>query len=1054
MYNKAALSIEPLFTNAIADVFKSCEWELRDAVIKNADGSIVFEQKDVEVPSHWSQLATNVVASKYFRGAMDSPSRETSVRQIIIRVAGTIQSWGVQGGYFRTAADADIFFNELVYLLIHQYGAFNSPVWFNFGVPNTRQQGSACFINRVEDELSSIMELASTEALLFKYGSGSGSNMSRLRSSKERLSLGGEASGPLSFIKMLDSVGGAMKSGGTTRRAALMRCMDIVHPDIEQFIQCKADEERKAWTLIDAGYDGGFNKIGGAYDSISFQNANHSVRVTDEFMRAAEKGHDFFTKFVTTGENCEEYSAQLLLDQIAEATHVCGDPGMQYDDTINLWHTCPNTDRIYASNPCCFSGDMYVDTDRGRYSFEELTKMFDAGSLDLPKIRTWDTSGKRFLYSNLNRAWKAKQNTAVLEVMTTDGLNIVCTGDHKFLVVDLRGNERWVEAQYLSSSDLLKSYHADDNFAYTNIESIYESTPCDVYDIEVDQYHKFIVSNIRDEYSANGVVVSNSEFVFLDDTACNLASLNLMKFRNKDSSFHVEAFKHACEIFITSQEIMVSPMDYPSEKIAKNSEDYRPLGLGYANLGSLLMANGLAYDSDDGRALAACITAIMTGTAYAQSARIAANLGPFNGHVENEEPMLKVMELHKKAIYDIPTHDKVYLQKMRDQAHAVWDETYSLGEKHGYRNAQATVLAPTGTIAFMMDCSSTGIEPDIALVKYKRLIGGGSLKLVNQEVAGALQHLGYNEQQIHDIIEYIDVHDTIENCPDLKDEHLSVFDCAFKAQNGTRFIHHMGHIKMMAAVQPFISGAISKTVNVPAEATVEEIADAYMQAWKMGVKAVAIYRDGSKRTQPLSTTEEKFEAASPPQENEAEIVVPLVSSKPYRRKLPDEREAITHKFSVGGQEGYITVGLYEDGTPGELFINMNKEGSTISGLMDSFAVAISMGLQYGVPLQVLVTKFSHTRFEPSGFTTNPNIRQVSSLMDYIFRWMESKFLAGKSGYYELNDGFEKISRGAMYSQEPLPNHEGAPMCQVCGSQTQRAGACYACANCGNTSGCG
>jgi len=1246
------------FTRAGQDPFETVEWELRTAGIMGEDGKIVFEQKDCEIPKTWSQLATNVVVSKYFRGLMNSPQRETSVRQVIGRVADTFGRWGREGGYFASDEDASAFRDELVYLLLHQYGSFNSPVWFNIGVKGAHQQASACqpydalvstpsglvpigrlvednavgtlvfdargvarivatkcngtkrvlrvhtkagytldvtgdhlvwkatgwnktaptgkfveagtlqigdqlcwhrtpsidksqemtheaaeaalagwlqsdgfvgqyesgtnrsltieamvvneeeerwvraliervlpdvhshtrevetqsadlqcrrirlygealrpfvekwdllarreemrvpqslftaplgvaaaylrslfqaegyvsvrenavvgldmiseqlvrdtqlllgrfgiyarvrpkkdaredrvgcaslgirtlgdrerfaqeigflstrkseqlqaslqlkglrsgnakrleieriedrgempvydiqttsgeylsgnirvhncFINSVHDNMESIMELAATEARLFKGGSGAGSNLSRIRSSKEHLSGGGIASGPVSFMRGWDAFAGAIKSGGTTRRAAKMVILDAQHPDIEEFIAAKAIEEKKAWALIEAGYNGGFNMPGGAYDSVDFQNANHSVRASDEFMRAADNNTEWNTHSVTTGEIVEKKNARQMLRAIAEATHICGDPGMQYDTTINDWHTSSNTDRIYASNPC-------------------------------------------------------------------------------------------------------------------------------------------------------------SEFLYLDDTACNLASMNLMKFRQPNGEFDSELFVHASEVFITAQEIIVSNASYPTEKIAKNSEKFRPLGLGYANLGALLMAQGTAYDSDEGRALAGAITAI-----------IAANIGTFEGYKENREPMLRVIGKHRDAVSKIPR--ATVPTDTLNTAQRVWDEALVLGQKHGYRNAQATVLAPTGTIAFMMDCDTTGIEPDIALVKYKKLVGGGLLKIVNQTVPEALQKLGYSSTQSDAIIDYIDKNDTIEGAPGLKEEHLPVFDCAFKAQSGTRSIHYMGHIRMMAAAQPFISGAISKTVNVPSEASVDDILQAYMESWKLGLKAVAIYRDGSKRTQPLSTTTDA---------KIAEAKEARDAPRALRRKLPDERHSITHKFSIAGQEGYFTVGLYEDGSPGEIFIKMSKEGSTISGLMDSFAVAISMCLQYGVPLRVLVNKFSHSRFEPSGYTTNKEIPIAKSLMDYIFRWFDLRFHPnGSNGHLGKEAHASASSTGlsagssqpALMAAPDAANHNDhlmhgqlsqaqsdAPPCTECGTLMIRAGSCYKCPNCGTTSGCG
>lgn len=917
------------------DVFETTEWEKRTASITGETGKSVFEQKDCEIPKNWSQLATNVVVSKYFRGPIGSPQRETSVRQVIGRVADTIGDWGRKGGYFATEEDAQSFRDELAYYLLHQYGAFNSPVWFNLGVKGSKPQASACFINSVHDDMESIMELAATEARLFKGGSGAGTNLWRIRSSREQLSGGGIASGPVSFMRGWDAFAGAIKSGGTTRRAAKMVILNADHPDIEEFIICKATEEKKAWALIEMGYNGGWNVPGGAYDSVDFQNANHSIRVTDEFMRAAENNAEWNTRAVRDGKVIENKSARDLLMKVAECTHLCGDPGLQYDSTINDWHTCSNTDRIYASNPC-------------------------------------------------------------------------------------------------------------------------------------------------------------SEFVFLDDTACNLSSLNLLKFYDFETgAFDAAAYTHACETFLTAQEIIVSFASYPTAKIAENSELYRPLGLGYCNIGALLMAMGLAYDSDEGRAFTAALTAIMTGAAYRQSAKIAKNTGPFEGYARNKEPMLRVIAKHRSAVGAID-HTLV-ADNVMQEARTVWDDALLLGQKHGYRNAQTTVLAPTGTISFMMDADTTGIEPDIALVKYKKLVGGGLLKIVNQTVPAALRKLAYNEDEIKSIVDYIDKNDTIEGAPGLRDEHLSVFDCAFKAVNGTRSIHHMGHIKMMAAAQPFLSGAISKTVNMPEDCNVEEIYDAYLQSWKLGVKAVAIYRDNSKRTQPLSTATDAQKADK--KEGEA-----AAAKKPNRRKLPDERQSITHKFSIAGQEGYFMVGLYEDGSPGELFIKMSKEGSTISGLMDSFAVSISMCLQYGVPLRVLVNKFSHTRFEPSGYTTNREIPIAKSLMDYIFRWFDMKFHPnGDNGHFgkteqptlteevDAKKASEPESKGTATAKPSaqaasaltlfptldaghangaangnladaqaslMQSQTDSPPCPNCGAITVRSGSCYKCNECGTTTGCG
>jgi ribonucleoside-diphosphate reductase alpha chain len=878
--------------------FDEIEWDHRTASIANENGEVIFEQKDVEVPKSWTMTATNVVVSKYFHGQIGTPERETSVRQLVDRVARTIAGWGKDGGYFGSDEDADIFYNELCYLLVHQHFSFNSPVWFNCGIEE-KPQCSACFINSVEDTMESILELARTEGRLFKWGSGTGSNLSSLRSSREKLSGGGTASGPVSFMKGYDAFAGVIKSGGKTRRAAKMVILNTDHPDIRDFINCKADEEKKAWALIEAGYNPGFNVPGGAYDSIAYQNANHSVRVTDDFMRAVLEDKEWTTRAVKDGQPVDTYRARDLMKEITDSAWICGDPGVQFHTTINNWHTCPNTAPINASNPC-------------------------------------------------------------------------------------------------------------------------------------------------------------SEYMFLDDTSCNLGSLNLMKFRRDDGEFNIERFEKAVTVAITAMEIIVGNASYPTPKIEKNSHEYRPLGLGYANLGALLMARGLPYDSDEGRAYAAAISSIMAGAAYRQSARIAKEVGPFSGYARNREPMLRVINKH--GLHAEKIENDELPNELKEAAVSVWKDAYELGQEHGFRNSQATVLAPTGTIGFMMDCDTTGVEPDIALVKYKKLVGGGLMKIVNNTVPHALRKLGYNENQRKDIVDYIDKNDTIEGAPHLNDEHLPVFDCAFRANKGTRSIQYMGHIRMMAAVQPYMSGAISKTVNMPNNATPDEIGQAYIEAWKLGLKAVAIYRDGSKRTQPLSTSLEEKKK------------VRAVS----RRRLPDERESITHKFSIAGHEGYITVGMYEDGSPGEIFITMSKEGSTISGLMDSYATAISLALQYGVPLKVLVDKFSHARYEPSGFTTNKAVPIAKSITDYIFRWLGLKFLPederpestahenggsirspeGQRMQVSLESS-EKEAKAQQRKQEQyiFESQADAPSCHECGSIMVRSGACYKCFNCGATSGC-
>ena len=897
------LRFDRFFTPPGSHAYDLIEWERRTAGITGEKGQVIFEQKDVEVPRSWSQLAINVVAQKYFRGSLGSPERETSVREIIDRVVNTLAQWGREGGYFASEEDAENWAEELRFLLVTQQASFNSPVWFNIGVPGRAQQGSACFINSVQDSMESILELVKTEGMLFKFGSGTGTNLSVLRSSREQLSGGGTASGPVSFMKGYDSFAGSIKSGGTTRRAAKMVILNADHPDVLDFIRCKAEEEKKAWALIEAGYNVGFNVPGGAYDSIQFQNANNSVRVSDEFMKAVETDKEWETKAVVGGRTIDTYKARTLWREIAEAAWICGDPGLQFDTTIQDWNVVPNTGRINATNPC-------------------------------------------------------------------------------------------------------------------------------------------------------------SEFVFLDDTACNLLSLNLMKFQTDDGTFDVDRFRRAVDICFTGQEILVSNASYPTPAIAKNSEALRPLGLGYANLGALLMSMGLAYDSAEGARFAGAVTAIMTGEAFAQSARMAEVKGPFSEYSRNREPMLRVMEKHRQAAHQLSTSPES--ADVVDAARDTWDNAVKLGRAHGYRNAQATVLAPTGTIGLMMDCDTTGIEPDLALVKYKKLVGGGLLKIVNNTVPAALRKLGYDEHQVKEIVIFIDENDTIEGAPHLAEEHLKVFDCAFKPVNGLRSIAPMGHVRMMAGVQPFISGSMSKTVNLPTDATVEDIEQTYFESWKLGLKCIAIYRDGCKRSQPLSTSLDKEKKA--PVEVEYRAV---------RRKLPDERKAVTHKFDIQGHEGYLTVGLFEDGTPGELFVTMAKEGSTISGLMDAFATQTSYALQFGVPVKFMVDKFSHMRFEPSGFTKNKEIPIAKSIVDYIFRWMASHFLP-----LEAQDEAGIVRRDLPVAEAPAAGSEpsgelkviatpggggtvqkiafintDAPACPDCGAITVRSGSCYKCLNCGATTGC-
>ncbi len=1002
------LQFQQTFCPEDAEPFATVTWEKRTAQISDDSGKVIFKQENVEVPTTWSELATKIAVSKYFYGDIANGTdpykggRESSVRQLIHRVTRTIADWGLEDGYFAGIADSEAFYKDLTWLCLHQHAAFNSPVWFNVGLwqqysvgkdagrgnwfynraskqaeraPTQYEypQASACFIQSVEDSMEDIMRLATSEAMLFKFGSGTGTDLSTLRSTREKLSGGGRPSGPLSFLKVYDQVANVVKSGGKTRRAAKMNTLKDWHPDIEEFIEAKAKEERKAWALIEQGYDGSFN--GEAYGSIMYQNENLSVRASDEFMEAAIKGEDYWTRRVTDRQPCERKNASALLSKIAEGTWICGDPGMQFDSTIHKWHTCKGTGRQNSTNPC-------------------------------------------------------------------------------------------------------------------------------------------------------------SEYLFLDNTACNLASINLLKFKKDDGTFDVERFKRAVRILITAQEIIVDNASYPTREIAENSHIFRTLGLGYANLGSLIMSYGLGYDSDEARALAGAITAVMTGEAYTQSARIAAAMGAFPGYHDarcygtpnpsapsNVESMREVMHLHREAVENINTSSRFGF--IKNAGRKVWDQAIRLGDHYGYRNAQVTVLAPTGTIGFLMDCDTTGIEPEIALVKYKLLAGGGMLKIVNQTVRPGLQALGYSEEKIQAIIAHIDKFDTIEDAVEksddgtthiiksgLKPEHLHVFDCAFKPARGSRSLHYRGHLKMMAAAQPFLSGAISKTVNMPESATVEEIKNTYIEAWQLGLKCVAIYRDGSKRSQPVQNRKTKDMGSGQQEESlvariaELESQIALLkqaAERPVRRRMPETRLSLTHKFEIAGHEGYITVGLYEDSTPGELFIQMAKEGSTIGGLMDTVATLTSLALQYGVPLESLVKKFAYQRFEPSGYTKNPDIRNAFSITDYVFRWLGCQFIPGykesispKHHQPELamkeiaemdkkaiNRPVPELPRTGERSVIEVLTHEGNSegtdtsghsyadrvknvmssmymhvTCSNCGSdKVIRAGACGVCTECGTSQGC-
>ena len=925
MRRATGLDFQRRFTDGKVSPYDAVEWDRRTALIGNDKGQVIFRQENVEVPKTWSQTATNIVTSKYFHGKPNSPEREGSVRQLFGRVVNTIVRWGEEGGYFSTPESKAVFRDELAHLLVEQKMAFNSPVWFNVGV-QAKPQCSACFINSVQDNMDSIMNLAKTEGMLFKWGSGTGTNFSSLRGSHESLSGGGIASGPVSFMKGFDAFAGVIKSGGKTRRAAKMVILNVDHPDIVEFIECKMKEEEKAHVLIEQGYDPAID--GEAYSSVFFQNANHSVRVTDDFMRAVEEDRDWWTRNVNDGKPVDKIRARDLLNMMAESAWQCGDPGMQYDTTVNRWHTCKATDRINASNPC-------------------------------------------------------------------------------------------------------------------------------------------------------------SEYMFLDDTACNLASLNLLKFLGSNGQFDTDGFRHAVDITITAQEILVDNASYPSEKIARNSHDYRPLGIGYANLGALLMSMALPYDSEGGRDFCGAITALMTGESYAQSSRIAERMGPFGGYMRNRDAMIDVIRMHRDSLR--PLKEENVQPSLLRAAQESWDYALESGQKFGFKNSQVSVLAPTGTIGFMMDCDTTGIEPDLALVKQKRLVGGGVIKIVNNAVPGALMRLNYSPENVAQIVDYIDANGKIEGAPGLKPEHLPIFDCSLAPMGGGRSIAWRGHLYMMAAAQPFLSGAISKTINMPEESTIEDIAQAYTESWKLGIKAVAIYRDNSKGSQPLSAAAGRKDADKPTAAASVEAAPATVETlaaqqelfdRARRHKLPSERNSITHKFSIGGHEGYITVGKYDDGAPGEMFIRMAKEGSTLSGIMDAFALSVSVALQYGVPLRELVDKFVNSRFEPSGYTGNPNIRYAKSIVDYIGRWLGAKFIS--SDYLDSDGAPGEVdtmpvslvpadaksaapaqpTASAMFrptdpevSTRSRAAFDGAPSCSECGMLMTPNGSCYKCANCGSTSGC-
>jgi ribonucleotide reductase alpha subunit len=1088
------LKIERIFTTEGVHPYDEVTWERRDVVQQNwKTGETVFEQRGVEYPDFWSVNASTIVTTKYFRGAVGTDAREWSLRQLVDRVVKTYRASGEQEGYFATEADAEVFEHELTHMLVHQVFSFNSPVWFNVGTQSP-QQVSACFILAVDDSMDSILNWYKEDGFIFKGGSGAGLNLSRIRSSKELLSSGGTASGPVSFMRGADASAGTIKSGGATRRAAKMVVLDVDHPDIEEFVETKAREEDKIRALRDAGFDmdlGGRDIV-----SVQYQNANNSVRVTDEFMRAVEEGTEFGLRARQTGEVIETVDARSLFEKIANAAWECADPGIQYDDTINDWHTNPETGRITASNPCCFTGDTLVQTSDGPVPFEQLAKAVDAGLPVQVLSRVVDDHQAELAFRDVSRAWVAGETADLVDVVTSSGLNLRSTPEHRYLA---EGD--WVEAQHLIPGQVLVSEAGRDTVV--GVVRVTLDEPVKVYDLEVPRSHNFVVTS----EGKSGVVVHNSEYMSLDNSSCNLASLNLLKFLKDDGSFDAPLFARCVELIITAMDISICFADFPTEAIGETTRDYRQLGIGYANLGALLMAMGLGYDTEGGRSLAASITSLMTGTSYKRSAEIAGVVGPYAGYARNADAHNRVMRKHaaaNDAIRTIHPWDKA----VQIEAAKAWDAVVKVKTDKGFRNAQASVLAPTGTIGFMMDCDTTGIEPDFSLVKFKKLVGGGSMQIVNQTVPRALKKLGYTGETIEAIVEFIAEQGHVIDAPGLKPEHYEVFDTAM----GERAIAPMGHVRMMAATQPFLSGAISKTVNLPESATVEEIEDVYIQGWKLGLKALAVYRDNCKVGQPLSDAKAKGADKA----YEPEVAAPVtVLERPVRKRLPKSRPSRTTSFTVGGAEGYMTAGSYPDDGLGEVFLKLGKQGSTLAGVMDAFSMAISISLQYGVPLETYVSKFTNMKFEPAGLTDDPDVRMAQSIMDYIFRRLaldhlpfESRAALGiytaeerqrqlETGSYEAVEEAEdelevseaeslKASEPAAQAAEvaagtaaaaeqaakPVAEEQGrkakttaellevlqgkevdAPLCFTCGTKMRPAGSCYVCEGCGSTSGC-
>lgn len=1079
------------------DPFSTVDWHRVDCSIAEKDGTVVFSQEGVLAPTGWSERAVTTAASKYFWGKQGTPERETSIRSLIHRVVRCLADYALAHGYL-SPAEAEVFYDDLCWLALHQFLAWNSPVWFNVGIhpayghtsgcgdnafafdPETgsvlpadglrRPQASACYISHVPDDVDGIWGYARDAAKLFKYGSGSGASWSTLRSKIESLSGGGQPSGPVSFMKLVDVTGGTIKSGGRCRRAAIIFTLDDFHPDLVEFIECKPREEDKALALIHQGYDPDFN--GEAYGSVAFQNANLSVRLSDEFLRCVEEDGIWTTRRVTDGLPGPRYPARELLYKIAQAAWRCGDPGVQYSSTINAWHTVKQSGPIASSNPCCLVGPTLVDTNEGKIPIERLEQMCREGK-ELPLAFAYDKVQQKSVSQPIVRAWVAGTTSELVKVTTSRGVVVLSTPEHRFLTYQ----GEYVRADQLPVGTFLCNpdpHPAADDKVVT-IERVTLHEPVPVYDLEVQGVHNFSVTN-QDVPGAATIVVHNSEFLFLDDTACNLLSLNLLKFRRPDGRIDLVSYLHACRLAITSQELLVDLAGYPTKAMAQNSHDFRPLGLGYTNLGGLLMSLGMPYDSDEARRLAGGLTSLLTATAYAVSSHWAERVGPFPAYAHNADSMLAVMVRHQAAADELGelagNQDDGY-QELHEVGRAVWAAVVEKGSRYGYRNAQASVLAPAGTISFLMDCGTTGVEPELGLIKWKRLAGGGHDKLVNQLVGPALCTLGYSPAAVRRMLDYIDESGgRLEGSPDIQKEHLPVFDTSLAAPGSKRTLSWRAHLLMMAAVQPFVSGAISKTVNVPEEVTPQDIAELYLEGHRLGLKCLAIYRDNSKGSQPLSMLKEGKKAtplmADPVVMPVAVPVAPMAAPVPSRHWLPETRQGVTHKFSLGGHKGYLHTGEYADGTLGEIFLTMSKEGSTVGGLVSAVGILTSLALQYRVPLEVLVRQLSYTRFEPAGMTGNPQIPVAHSVLDYVFRWLEQRYLQGTPTVpvavpvagHEGNghapgaapgNGHAPVLPGSVVVPVGLLD---SPPCDFCGAITVRSGRCWTCTQCSSTSGCG